>query len=70
MSIFLLTFGLLVIVALAMAVGVIVQKKSMSSSCGGLGAMGIEKVCDCDDPCEARKKRLEKEKRWRDNQII
>ncbi len=70
MDIFFLTFGLLVIVALAMAVGVIVQRKSMASSCGGLGAMGIDKVCDCDDPCEARRQRLAKERRWKENQIL
>ena len=70
MEIYFLTFGLLVVIALAMAVGVIVQKKSMASSCGGLGAMGIDKVCDCDDPCEARKQRLAKERRWNKDRII
>lgn len=70
MSIFFLTFGLLVLIALAMAVGVIVQKKSMASSCGGLGAVGIEKSCDCDDPCDRRKKRMAKEQAWKDNQIL
>ncbi|ESP93061.1 MULTISPECIES: (Na+)-NQR maturation NqrM [Pseudoalteromonas] len=70
MSLFILTFGLLVLIAAAMAVGVIVQKKSMASSCGGLGSMGIDKICDCDDPCDKRKKRLAKEQSWRENQIL
>lgn len=70
MSLILLTFGLLILIVLAMAVGVLVQKKSMASSCGGLGSMGIDKVCDCDDPCDKRKKRLAKEQVWKDNQIL
>ncbi|MEI5640806.1 MULTISPECIES: (Na+)-NQR maturation NqrM [unclassified Pseudoalteromonas] len=70
MSLFLLTFGLIMLIAVAMAVGVIVQKKSMSSSCGGLGSMGIDKVCDCDDPCDKRIKRMRKEQMWKDNQIL
>lgn len=55
MQLFLLTFGLLVLVVAAMAVGVIVQRKAMASSCGGLGSVGIDKACDCDDPCDKRK---------------
>ncbi|WMN59183.1 (Na+)-NQR maturation NqrM [Pseudoalteromonas xiamenensis] len=70
MSLILLTFGLLILIVLAMAVGVLVQKKSMASSCGGLGSMGIDKVCDCDDPCDKRKKRLAREQVWKDNQIL
>ena len=70
MSLFLLTFGLLILIVVAMAVGVIVQKKSMAGSCGGLGAVGIDKACDSDDPCDKRKKRLEKEQVWKENQIL
>jgi len=53
-----------------MAVGMIVQKKSMASSCGGLGSVGIDKACDCDDPCDKRKNRMAKEQAWKENQII
>ncbi len=70
MSVFFLSFGLLMIVIAAMAVGVIVQRKSMASSCGGLGAVGIDKACDCDDPCDKRKKRMKKEEIWKENQIL
>ena len=52
MSLFFLTFGLLILIVTAMAVGMIVQKKSMASSCGGLGSVGIDKACDCDDPID------------------
>ncbi|MGI5308547.1 (Na+)-NQR maturation NqrM [Rheinheimera sp. WS51] len=70
MSIFLLTFGLFLIVVVAMALGYLVQRKTIAGSCGGLGALGIEKACDCDKPCESRQRRLEKEKFWQDNKII
>ncbi len=53
-----------------MAVGMVVQKKSMASSCGGLGSVGIDKACDCDDPCDKRKKRMAKEQVWKENQIL
>ena len=70
MSLFFLTFGLLILIVTAMAVGMIVQRKSMASSCGGLGSVGIDNACDCDDPCDKRKKRLAKEQAWKENQII
>lgn len=73
MTTFLLTFALFMIVVVAMAVGYIFQKKSISGSCGGLGSVGIEKACDCPEPCDRRKKRMEKEakqKAWKENQII
>ncbi len=38
MQTFLLVFALFVVVVLAMAVGYIMQKKSISGSCGGIGA--------------------------------
>ena len=69
MQLFLLTFGLLVLVVAAMAVGVIVQRKAMASSCGGLGSVGIDKACDCDDPCDKRKKRMAKEQAWKENKL-
>ncbi len=57
MKIFLITFGVFLMVIAAMAVGYIFQRKTVSGSCGGLGAVGIDKVCDCPEPCDARKKR-------------
>jgi hypothetical protein len=67
---FLFTFGLLLVVVSAMAVGFIVQRKTISGSCGGLDALGIEKACDCENPCEKRQQRLAKEKIWQQNKII
>lgn len=57
MSTFLITFGAFLAFVVAMSVGYIVQKKVVKGSCGGLGAVGIDKVCNCPEPCDARKKR-------------
>lgn len=63
--------------SLAMAIGYIFQKKSIAGSCGGLGALGVEKACDCPEPCDRKKARLEKEAarqakldEWKKDQII
>jgi hypothetical protein len=56
----------MLIVIVIMAIGYIVQKKKIRGSCGGISDLGLEKVCDCDEPCDKRKellKRLEKQKR-------
>ncbi len=57
MTIFLITFGFFLTVVLVMAVGYIFQNKTLAGSCGGLATVGIDKACDCDDPCEKRKTR-------------
>ena len=63
---FLLSFGLFLLVFLLMAIGYLLQRKRISGSCGGLGAIGIEKECDCPEPCDARKQRM-KEQALREN---
>ncbi|WP_068547180.1 (Na+)-NQR maturation NqrM [Thalassotalea crassostreae] len=60
MTIFYLTFGFFVVMFLAMAVGYIIQQKTLAGSCGGLGSLGIDKACNCDNPCEKRKERERK----------
>ncbi|HAS15245.1 MULTISPECIES: (Na+)-NQR maturation NqrM [Idiomarina] len=69
MQTFIMVFALFVIVVLAMAIGYMVQRKTISGSCGGIGALGMEKACDCDNPCEKRKERMKKEEVWKENQI-
>ena len=54
---FLLSVGLFLLVFLLMAIGYLLQRKRISGSCGGLGAIGIEKECDCPEPCQARQAR-------------
>lgn len=49
-----------------MAIGYVFQKKEIKGSCGGISDLGLEKVCDCDEPCDKRKeliKRLEEQRR-------
>lgn len=77
MSTFILAFAFFLVMVSAMAIGYIMQKKSISGSCGGLGALGIEKACDCPEPCERKKARMEKEqarqeklKEWDKDRII
>jgi hypothetical protein len=60
-----------------MSVGYIFQQKTISGSCGGLGALGIDKACDCPEPCDRKKMRLEKEQarqaklnEWKKDQIF
>lgn len=77
MSTFILAFGFFLVMFFIMAIGYVIQRKSISGSCGGLGALGIEKACDCPEPCDRKKARLEKQqlreaklKEWKDNQIL
>ncbi|MDX1705833.1 (Na+)-NQR maturation NqrM [Pseudidiomarina sp.] len=69
MGLFLAVFATFLIVVLAMAVGVIFQNKAISGSCGGIANLGMDKACDCDDPCDDKKARMAKEKQWQDNRI-
>ena len=68
MAIFFVTLGFFLLIVVGMAVGYIFQKKTLAGSCGGLGTLGIEKACNCDNPCEKRKER-EKLAAQQENQI-
>lgn len=70
MTTLIMVFVVFLVIVTAMSVGYILQKKAISGSCGGLGAIGVEKACDCDNPCDKRKARMEKEKLWQDNRIL
>jgi len=52
MQVFLLTFGMFLIVILSMSIGYIVMRKRIHGSCGGLASVGIEKECSCPEPCD------------------
>lgn len=68
-----LGFILMLLVFLGMSLGFIVQRKSIAGSCGGMGALGIDKACDCDDPCKASKKRAaraHREEAWQKDRIV
>ncbi|MDN0122423.1 (Na+)-NQR maturation NqrM [Yersinia aleksiciae] len=61
LTVFIASFVFFLLVIAAMSLGYIVKRKTLQGSCGGIGALGIEKVCDCPEPCDSRKKRLAKE---------
>lgn len=46
MGTFLLVLMIVIFLVAAMSVGVMMGRKPISGSCGGLGAMGISKSCD------------------------
>ncbi len=67
---FLVTLAVFLLMFLAMAIGYIFQRKTISGSCGGLGSIGVEKECDCPEPCDNRKKRMAREQALRDAERI
>jgi len=62
---FIATFVVFLLVILAMAIGYIVNQKTIGGSCGGLASVGIDKECDCPDPCDNRKKKDAEEARMK-----
>ncbi|MEM7294749.1 MAG: (Na+)-NQR maturation NqrM [Pseudomonadota bacterium] len=61
MSTFVLAFGLLLIVTLGMAIGVVLSGRTIKGSCGGLNAVGDADQClvcnkpiDPDNPIRSR----------------
>ena len=50
-----ITFGVFLIVILLMAIGVILNRKTIQGSCGGLNNVGVEKVCNCEEVCDEHK---------------
>ena len=57
MSTFIAAFVILLAFFLPMSVGYLIKRTAVQGSCGGLGVLGIEKACDCDEPCDKRKAR-------------
>ncbi len=77
MNTFLINFDMFLVIIFAMEFGYIFQKKVVNGSCGGLGSVGIEKVCSCPEPCDARKRReakaaarAEKMAQWDKDRIL
>jgi hypothetical protein len=58
MEIFLVTFGIIVLLVLLMAVGVIFGRKPIAGSCGGYKALEVECAAGCKNPCEKRQARM------------
>ncbi len=58
MDIFLVTFGIIVVIVLVMAVGVIFGRKPIAGSCGGYKAIDADCAFGCKNPCEKRQARM------------
>ncbi|WGL99027.1 (Na+)-NQR maturation NqrM [Arsenophonus sp. aPb] len=63
LTIFIATLFFFLLAFIAMSLGYIIKRKEIQGSCGGLSNIGIEKVCDCPQPCDLRKKRMAMENR-------
>ena len=62
MTVFLLTFLILCLVAFGMSLGLILNNRELKGSCGGLGNIpGISGDCSCSNPCEKKKARMKLE---------
>lgn len=64
MKIFLVTFVVMLAAVGAMAIGVILNGRRITGTCGGLNNIkGLEETCEiCSTPCEKRRKALERQK--------
>jgi uncharacterized protein len=58
MDIFLVTFGVIVLLVLLMAIGVIFGRKPIAGSCGGYKALEVECAAGCKNPCDKRLARM------------
>ena len=58
METILLTFGFFIAVIFAMSIGFIIKGKTIKGSCGGITALGMKKMCDCEEPCDNLKSKI------------
>lgn len=59
MQIFLITFFILALAFFGMSLGVLLNKRELKGSCGGLSNIpGLESDCSCSSPCEKRKAKM------------
>ncbi|ETS29862.1 hypothetical protein BB987_18500 [Photorhabdus temperata] len=61
LTVFIATFIFFLLVFAGMSLGYMIKRKSIQGSCGGLSSIGVEKVCDCPEPCDTRRKRMARE---------
>ncbi|EKO3404098.1 (Na+)-NQR maturation NqrM [Vibrio fluvialis] len=55
---YLFAFGLFLILVVLMSIGVLMRRKPIQGSCGGLSSVGADKVCDCETTCEEHQSKL------------
>ncbi|AJI95327.1 hypothetical protein BD65_2765 [Yersinia ruckeri] len=61
LTVFIASFVFFLLVIGGMSIGYVIKRKTLQGSCGGISTLGMDKVCDCPEPCDSRKKRMEKE---------
>ena len=54
-----MTFGFFVAIIFMMSIGFIIKGKTIKGSCGGITALGMKKMCDCEEPCDNLQKKLD-----------
>lgn len=59
METILMTFGFFVAIIFMMSIGFIIKGKTIKGSCGGITALGMKKMCDCEEPCDNLQKKLD-----------
>ncbi len=57
---YLITFMAFIIFIVLMTLGVMVKRKPIQGSCGGLSNVGVDKVCNCETTCDEHQKKLYK----------
>lgn len=62
MKTFLLAFLVMLLAVGGLAAGVLMGRKPLRGSCGGLSSMGLECSAGCENPCAKRQQRLDAEK--------
>jgi uncharacterized protein len=67
MEMFLITFGVIVLLVLLMAIGVIFGRKPIAGSCGGYKAIDVECAAGCKNPCDKRLARMQAQAEAQEN---
>lgn len=74
LTLFIISFIFFLLITIGMSLGYLVKRKSLQGSCGWITGLGMEKICDCPEPCDSRKKRLSqvaaREKKWAQYRIL
>lgn len=56
MTSFMFTFVFFIVVIALMALGVMMKRKAIQGSCGGLASVDVERVCHCETACDVHQK--------------
>lgn len=54
----LICFAAFVIIIALMSVGVMMKRKAIQGSCGGLASINVDRVCNCEEVCAEHQTQL------------